>query len=47
LLTLKVVAEHAISGKSVMEFLGPNNQSPDAGKALGKLVRPIIRTSGA
>jgi predicted PurR-regulated permease PerM len=47
LLTLKVVAEHAISGKSVMEFLGPNNQSPDAGKALGKLVRPIIRASGA
>ena len=45
LLTLKVIAEHAISGKSVMEFLGPNNQSPDAGNALEKLVRPIIRTS--
>src|SRR5450432_1461277 len=45
LLTLKVVAEHAISGKSVMEFLGPNNQSPDAGAALKKLVQPIIRTS--
>src|SRR5579863_358363 len=47
LLTLKVIAEHAISGKSVMEFLGPNNQSPDAGKALGILVRPMIRASGA
>ena len=46
LLTLKVIAEHAISGKSVMEFLGPNNQSPDAGNALKNLVRPIIRTSG-
>jgi predicted PurR-regulated permease PerM len=46
LLTLKVIAENAISGKSVMEFLGPNNQSPDAGNALKKLVRPIIRTSG-
>ena len=45
LLTLKVVAEHAISGKSVMEFLGPNNQSPGAGSALKKLVRPIIRTA--
>ena len=45
LLTLKVIAEHAISGKSVMEFLGPNDQSPDAGNALEKLVRPIIRTS--
>jgi predicted PurR-regulated permease PerM len=45
LLTLKVVAEHAISGKSVMEFLGPNNQSPDAGVKFQKLVRPMIRTS--
>ncbi|HWX27665.1 MAG TPA: AI-2E family transporter [Steroidobacteraceae bacterium] len=47
LLTLKVIAEHAISGKSVMEFLGPNNQSPDVGSALKKLVRPIILTSRA
>jgi predicted PurR-regulated permease PerM len=46
LLTLKVIAEHALSGKSVMEFLGPNDQSPDAGKTLRKLVRPIIRASG-
>jgi predicted PurR-regulated permease PerM len=46
LLTLKVIAEHALSGKSVMEFLGPNDQSPDAGKAFQKLVRPIIRASG-
>lgn len=45
LLTLKVVAEHAISGKSVMEFLGPNNQAPDAGTTLKKLVQPIIRAS--
>lgn len=43
LLTLKVIAEHSIGGKSVMEFLGPNNQSPDAGKTLGKLVRPMAR----
>jgi predicted PurR-regulated permease PerM len=47
LLTLKVVAEHAINGKPVMEFLGPNNQSPEAGRTLKKLVRPITRTSGA
>jgi predicted PurR-regulated permease PerM len=46
LLTLKVIAENAIRGKSVMEFLGPNDQSSDAGKTLEKLVRPIIRTSG-
>ena len=47
LLTLKVVAEHSIGGKSVMEFLGPNNQSPDAGKTLRKLVRPMARKSGS
>lgn len=46
LLTLKVIAEHALGGKSVMEFLGPNDQSPGAGKTLEKLVRPIIRASG-
>ena len=43
LLTLKVIAEHSTGGKSVMEFLGPNNQSPDAGKTLEKLVRPMVR----
>ncbi len=47
LLTLKVIAEHSIGGQSVMEFLGPNNQSPDAGKALHKLVRPMARKSGS
>jgi len=45
LLTLKVIAEHSVGGKSVMEFLGPNNQSSDAGKALEKLVRPMVRKS--
>ena len=47
LLTLKVIAEHSIGGKSVMEFLGPDNQSPDAGKTLKKLVRPMVRKPGA
>ena len=28
LVALKVVSEHAISGKALMEFLGPNEQSP-------------------
>lgn len=45
LLTLKVIAEHSIGGKSVMEFLGPNNQSADAGNTFGKLVRPMGRMS--
>jgi len=40
LLTLKVIAEHAISGKSVMEFLGPNSQAPDVASKLKKLVHP-------
>jgi predicted PurR-regulated permease PerM len=47
LLTLKVIAEHSIGGKSVMEFLGPNNPSPDAGNTLEKLVRPMVRKPGA
>src|SRR6202166_2396072 len=29
LVALKVVSEHAISGKALMEFLGPNKASPD------------------
>ncbi len=47
LLTLKVIAEHSMGGKSIMEFMGPNNQSPDAGKTLKKLVRPMVRMSGS
>jgi predicted PurR-regulated permease PerM len=39
LVALKVVAEHAISGKALLEFLGPNNQSPDRKMRLAKLVR--------
>ncbi len=47
LLTLKVIAEHSIGGRSVMEFLGPNNQSADAGNTLQKLVRPIVHKSAS
>jgi predicted PurR-regulated permease PerM len=39
LVALKVVAEHAISGKALLEFLGPNNPSPDRKMRLAKLVR--------
>jgi predicted PurR-regulated permease PerM len=39
LVALKVVAEHAISGKALLEFLGPNDQSPDRETRLTKLVR--------
>jgi predicted PurR-regulated permease PerM len=37
LVALKVIAEHANSGKSVVEFLGPNDQSPDRDKKLKEL----------
>jgi len=47
LLTLKVIAEHSIGGKSVMEFLGPNGQSADAAGTLQKLVRPRPRKRAA
>jgi predicted PurR-regulated permease PerM len=40
LLVLKVVAENAIFGKSVMEFLGPNGQATQGQKILKKLHRP-------
>jgi predicted PurR-regulated permease PerM len=39
LVALKVVAEHAISGKALLEFLGPNDQSPDRKAQLVKFVR--------
>jgi predicted PurR-regulated permease PerM len=44
LLTLKVVAENATRGKSVMEFLGPNNQTSEGEKILKKLRRPAARS---
>jgi predicted PurR-regulated permease PerM len=43
LLTLKVVAENATRGKSVMEFMGPNNQTTEGEKILKKLRRPRAR----
>ena len=39
LVALKVIAENSKSGKSMMEFLGPNNQSPERDVKLRKLVR--------
>jgi predicted PurR-regulated permease PerM len=39
LVALKVVAEHAISGKALLEFLGPNDQSPDRKMRLARLMR--------
>jgi predicted PurR-regulated permease PerM len=36
LVALKVVAENAMSGKSVMEFLGPNDQTRDTQPTLKK-----------
>ena len=46
LVALKVVAENAISGKSVMEFLGPNDQSRDTSPTLKKRRRPITEGAG-
>jgi predicted PurR-regulated permease PerM len=39
LVALKVVAEHARSGKTMMEFLGPNNQTPEKGSRLKRFTR--------
>jgi len=41
LVALKVIAENATSGKALKEFLGPNNQTPESDRPLGKLVRAL------
>jgi len=43
LVALKVVAENAIRGKAVLEFLGPNDQRPEGKRALGRLLRPVLQ----
>jgi predicted PurR-regulated permease PerM len=43
LVALKVVAEHALRGTALMEFLGPNDQTPNKRKGLQRLVPPIKR----
>jgi predicted PurR-regulated permease PerM len=45
LVALKVVAENALSGRALMEFLGPNDQTPDKRTGLQRLVPPIRRKS--
>jgi predicted PurR-regulated permease PerM len=47
LVALKVVAENALSGTAMMEFLGPNDQTPDKRTGLQRLVPPIKRKSKA
>jgi predicted PurR-regulated permease PerM len=42
LVALKVVAENTKSGKSMMEFLGPNDQSPGRDATLKKLAKRRI-----
>jgi predicted PurR-regulated permease PerM len=46
LVTLKVVAENAISGRAVLEFLGPNDQRPESKRPLGRLLRPVLHDPG-
>jgi len=47
LVALKVVAENALSGKALMEFLGPNDPDLDKRKGLQRLVPPMARKSKA
>jgi predicted PurR-regulated permease PerM len=47
LVALKVVSENALSGKALMEFLGPNDPDLDKRKGLQRLVPPIGRKSKA
>ena len=43
LVALKVVAENVTSGKSVLEFLGPNDQPRDTQPTLKKRRRPLVQ----
>jgi predicted PurR-regulated permease PerM len=45
LVALKVIAEHASSGKAMLEFLGPNDQTPGRHKHL-KSIRAQFRVTG-
>jgi predicted PurR-regulated permease PerM len=47
LVALKVVAENALSGRALMEFMGPNDQTPGKRKGLQRLVPPIRRKKKA
>jgi predicted PurR-regulated permease PerM len=47
LVALKVVAENALTGKALMEFLGPNDPDLDKRKGLQRLVPPMGRKSKA
>lgn len=47
LVALKVVSENALSGKALMEFLGPNDPDLEKRKGLQRLVPPIARKSKA
>lgn len=41
LVALKVIAENALDGQSMLQFLGPNEQSPDKPNRVGHLMRPF------
>jgi predicted PurR-regulated permease PerM len=45
LVALKVIAEHASSGKAMLEFLGPNDQTPERTTRL-KSIRAQFRMTG-
>ena len=47
LVALKVISENALSGKALMEFLGPNDPDLEKRKGLQRLVPPIGRKSKA
>jgi predicted PurR-regulated permease PerM len=47
LVALKVVAENALRGRAVLEFLGPNDQRPESKRPFGRLLRPVLHDPGA
>jgi predicted PurR-regulated permease PerM len=41
LVALKVIAENSKSGRPIMEFLGPNNQTPNRDSKLRRFARKL------
>jgi predicted PurR-regulated permease PerM len=45
LVALKVIAENALDGQSMLQFLGPNDPASEKPRSLKNLVRPLKRRS--
>jgi predicted PurR-regulated permease PerM len=47
LVTLKVIADNSRRGEALRKFLGPNDETPYAERALGRLIPPAFQSNAA